>query len=227
MMGTAVRVSPWELQKTPVQAWCIWETRCAMGTSSIDVPCAARLHLGSFLNLIPGMAFVACTGNSKKPPNPLGKEIFSAELRRQKSKSQLSCRLRWMSLTVGKGRRTIILKPLFGWWLIRAVHHRETNPGVNRCLLWILQPVMKKIRESTTGYSNLTCSAWERQPTSPNLCPAAQKLPPSLVLSFCPQGTCLVKRVIDGWSQHSSGLCSWWSICPRFWFQSKWSPGHK
>lgn len=144
MAGTAVRVSRWELRKTPVQAWCIWETRCATGTSSIDVPCAARLHLGSFLNLIPGMAFVACTGNSKKPPNPLGKEIFSAELRCQKSRSQLSYHLRWMSLTVGKGRRTIILKPLFGWWLIRAVHHRETNPGVNRCLLWILQPVMKK-----------------------------------------------------------------------------------
>lgn len=154
------------------QTKCLWEIRFAMGISTVNVSWTAMLILSCFLNLIPGMAFVECTGNSIKPPKLVGKATFSVKLGCQKSRLQLNSQLCWAS--VEKARGTIILKYLFGWWLIRAVHHRETNPGVNRCLFWILQPVIKKkIRESTTGYSNLTCSAWEQQPTSPNLCPAA------------------------------------------------------
>lgn len=115
----------------------IWQ-RC-------QCPWAAVLLLGSFLSLVPGMASVYFAGNSKKPPSPAGKETFSAELRCQKSRLQLGCHLHWMSLTMGwKREETIILKSLLEWWLIRAVHHRETNPGVNRCLFCVLQPAMEK-----------------------------------------------------------------------------------
>lgn len=94
--------------------------------------------------------------------------------RGQMSEKQVAAWLPFaLSLTMGKWEETIILIFLIEWWLIRAVHHRETNPRVNRCLFCILQPVMEKKWESTTRYSNLTCSAWEQQPTSPNLCPAA------------------------------------------------------
>lgn len=78
------------------------------------------------------------------------KKTFSAEVRCQKSRLQLGCHLRCLSLW-GKWEETIILIFLIEWWLIRAVHHRETNPRVNRCLFCILQPVMeKKMREHNT-----------------------------------------------------------------------------
>ena len=54
---------------------------------------AAMLLLGSFLSLVPGMAFVNLTGSSKKPPKAVGEETFSAELRCQKSRLQLGCHL--------------------------------------------------------------------------------------------------------------------------------------
>lgn len=112
----------------------------------------------------------SCNGNINL--KPVDAESFSAELRNLKSRFNLvavcaECVSLW-----GRWEETIILKSLVEWWLIRTVHHRETYSGVNRCLFCILQS-WKKISKSTTGYSNLTCSAWEQQLTSPNLCPAA------------------------------------------------------
>lgn len=105
---------------------------------------AAVLLVGNVLSLVPGMALVNLARNDKKPPSPADKDIFSAEFGCQKSRLQLGCHLHRMSLTVGWKREITILKSLIEWWLIRAVHHRETNPGVNRCLFCILQPARGK-----------------------------------------------------------------------------------
>lgn len=47
-----------------------------MDISSVRVPWATVLLLGSFLSLVPGMAFVNCAGNGKKLPKPVGEETL-------------------------------------------------------------------------------------------------------------------------------------------------------
>lgn len=147
----------------PSQAQCCWDVP---GVSTVSASCtvAPVLLLGSFLSLVPGMA-TRLQNQSMKKLSQQSSDVRKADF------SLVAACTECLSLW-GKWEGTIILKSLIEWWLIRTVHHRETYSGVNRCLCCILQP-WKKISKSTTGYSNLTCSAWEQQLTSPNLCPAA------------------------------------------------------
>lgn len=116
----------------PTRAQCCWELRCATDVSTVS----AVWLLCCFLSLVPGMA-TRLQNWSMKKLSQQSSDVRKADFSLVAVCTE--CLLLW-----GKWEKTIILKSLMGWWLIRTVHHRETCSGVNRCLFCILQPVMEK-----------------------------------------------------------------------------------